>query len=192
MAYVSYTAVTPSVGDNPKSNGWYEYDSVNALYFRTSDTTVQNGKTYYNRSNGYLVKLGSGGSAYTIPLKYIKADTYKCVWSVTDVDSYRDANGELHRDGVLDRRIMKVEFETPDLDDVDLQKLLSGIKGAYISAVAKSCNVTAYMPEEGAYKTDKCYLTSDVNIQIRYADNGKLRYDPIRFAFIGYGTSSAT
>lgn len=152
--------------------------------------------------NGYLVKLGTGNSAYTIPLRYIKADTYQCVWSVVDFDSYRDAEGELHRDAVSERRIMKVEFETPDMSDTEIQTLLTNIKGAFDNATAKSCTVEAYMPEEGAYKTDKCYLTSDVNFTIRYAEPnrtvngttvvGKLRYDPIRFAFIGYGTSTAT
>ena len=138
--------------------------------------------------SGYLVKIGT----YTVPFKYIKADTYSCVWSVVDFDSYRDANGELHRDAVSDRRTMKVEWETPDMSEDEIQTLLTAIKGQFISAKAKSCNVTAYMPEEGVYKTDKCYLTSDVNISIRYADATHIRYNPIRLAFIGYNTSSAT
>lgn len=152
--------------------------------------------------NGYLIKLGTGLDVYTIPLKYIKADTYSCVWSVVEFDSYRDANGELHRDAVSDRRIMKVEFETPDMSEAELQELLAGVRGAFSSAVTKTCRVEAYMPETGQYKVDKCYLTSDVNISIRYAEEnrvvdgntivGKIRYNPIRFAFIGYGTSSAT
>ena len=137
---------------------------------------------------GYLVKVGG----YTVPLKYIKYETFQAVWSVVDFDSYRDANGELHRDAVSDRRTMKVEWETPDLSNSELETLMTNIKAQFISAKAKSCNVTAWMPEEGAYKTDKCYLTSDVNFTIRYADSTKLRYDPVRLAFIGYNTSSAT
>ena len=187
MAYC-YEEVTPSAGANPKTNGWYEYSAVNVMYFPTTDTTVQNGKTYYAKISGYLVKIGS----YTVPFKYIKADTYQCVWSVVDFDSYRDANGELHRDAVSDRRIMKVEWETPDMDDNALQDLLSHIKSQFTDAVSKTCTVEAYMPEEGTYKTDTCYMTSDVNFSIRYARTGELRYNPVRFAFIGYGTSNAT
>ena len=138
--------------------------------------------------SGYLIKIGT----YTVPFKYIKAESYSCVWSVVDFDSYRDANGELHRDAVSDRRTMKVEWETPDLSDSDFTTLMTAIKNQFISAVAKSCTVTAYMPEEDAYKTDKCYLTSDVNFTIRYADANGLRYNPVRFAFIGYNTSTAT
>lgn len=134
--------------------------------------------------NGYLVKVGT----YTIPFKFIKYETFQAVWEVVDFDSYRDADGELHRDAVSERRIMKVEWETPDMSDSEIRTLISNIQSQFISDVAKSCNVTAYMPEEGEYKTDKCYLTSDVNFSIRYADANGIRYNPVRFAFIGYGT----
>jgi len=188
MAYVTYTAITPVGTENPKSLGWYEYNSVTHVYYLTTDTTVQVGTTYYTRNNGYLVKIGT----YTVPFKFIKAESYSCVWSVVDFDSYRDANGELHRDAVSDRRTMKVEWETPDMSDTEIAELLTNIKSQFISAVAKSCNVTAFMPEEQAYKSDTCYLTSDVNFSIRYADANGLRYNPVRFAFIGYNTSTAT
>lgn len=141
---------------------------------------------------GYLIKLGTGNSAYEIPLSCIKADTYTCVWSVVDFDSYRDANGQLHRDAVSDRRIMKVEFETPDMSDTELSSLLSSIKSKFSDSKSKTVKVTAWMPEEGAYKSDTCYLTSDVNISIRFANSSMIRYNPVRLAFIGYGTSNAT
>ena len=137
---------------------------------------------------GYLVKVGT----YTIPFQYIKAETYQAVWSVTDVDSYRDANGTLHRDAVLPNRVMKVEWETPDMSDTDFETLMSSIRNQFTNAKAKECNVTAFMPETNSYKTDKCYLTSDVNFSIRYADANGIRYNPVRLAFIGYSTPSAT
>lgn len=136
---------------------------------------------------GYLVKVGN----YTIPFKYIKAETFQAVWSVVDFDSYRDANGQLHRDAVSERRTMKVEWETPDMSETDKRTLFSNIKAQFTNNKAKECTVTAWMPEEGAYKTDKCYLTSDVNFTIRYADATTIRYEPIRLAFIGYNTESA-
>jgi len=138
--------------------------------------------------SGYLIKIGT----YTVPFDYIKYESYQCVWSVVDFDSYRDADGMLHRDAVSSRRIMKVEWETPDLSDSEFNTLMTAIKNQFISAKAKSCLVEAYMPEEDAYKKDTCYLTSDVNFTIRYADANGLRYNPVRFAFIGYGSSTAT
>lgn len=44
----TYTAVTPGSGDNPSEEGWYIlYGDV---YSRTTDTTVDSNKTYYERS----------------------------------------------------------------------------------------------------------------------------------------------
>lgn len=47
---VSYTAVTPNVGDNPKENGWYEKDGDK--YVKTADTSVDSSKTYYKKVVG--------------------------------------------------------------------------------------------------------------------------------------------
>ena len=56
--------------------------------------------------NGYLVRVGE----YTIPLGMIKANSYKITKNSQDLDSYRDANGVLHRNA-LDRKPDKIEFE---------------------------------------------------------------------------------
>ena len=45
----TYTAVTPAAGDNPSENGWYTKDQSN-VYSLTTDTTAQQGTTYYKRS----------------------------------------------------------------------------------------------------------------------------------------------
>ena len=47
---LTYTAVTPAQGDNPKEKGWYEKIGSSDEYQKTTDTTVQNGKTYYEAS----------------------------------------------------------------------------------------------------------------------------------------------
>lgn len=57
--------------------------------------------------SGYLIKVGN----YTIPLSIIRAETYSPYKSVTDLDSYVDANGYLHRNA-LEHIANKVEFET--------------------------------------------------------------------------------
>ena len=41
----TYAEVTPATGDNPKTKGWYELSGT--TYVLTTDTSVQNGKTYY-------------------------------------------------------------------------------------------------------------------------------------------------
>ena len=196
MAYNDIKVVTPVGTENPKREGWYEKNG--SVYNKTTDTTIQVGKTYYQR--GFLVKVGN----YTVPLRYIKYESFQALWSTTDVDSYRDANGTLHRDSVMNNKVLKVEWETPDMSNAEFEELMGYIRSQYLTTdsvdsaplfngkQAKSAVVTAWMPEEGAYKTDTCYLTSDVNFTIRYADENKMRYNPVRFAFIGYSKPSAT
>lgn len=186
MAYAAYTVVTPETGDNPMAYGWYE--KYHGEYIRTLDTRVMSGTTYYSKGGGYLVKVGT----YTIPFQFIKAETFQSVWSVVDFDSYRDGYGELHRDAVSDRRILKVEFETPDMSDTEFEKLMGNIRSQFTDVVSKSCTVEAWVPEQCDYKTDTCYLASDVNFTMRYADEKGIRYEPVRLAFIGYGTSAAS
>lgn len=142
---------------------------------------------------GYLIKVGT----YTIPLKYIKYETFQGLWSTTDVDSYRDANSTAHRDSVQLRHPMKVEFETPDISETDFRDLMSNIQSQYLGTTtlwngkqAKTCLVTAWIAELGEYKEDYCYVP-DIPITIRHADNNQLRYDPIRIAFIGYASDLA-
>ena len=43
-----YDEVTPVGTENPRSEGWYEHEG--AIYRKSADTTVKNGKTYYARS----------------------------------------------------------------------------------------------------------------------------------------------
>jgi hypothetical protein len=54
----SYDSVTPETGANPKEEGWYERSGSagSYVYTLTDDTTVQDGTTYYARSD---VRLAS-------------------------------------------------------------------------------------------------------------------------------------
>lgn len=45
----SYEAVTPAEGDNPKEKGWYTKSG--STYTLTTDTTVQSGTTYYEKTH---------------------------------------------------------------------------------------------------------------------------------------------
>lgn len=48
----SYDAVTPVGTENPQEEGWYEYDGSD--YVLTTDTTVDVGKTYYEKNGSYV------------------------------------------------------------------------------------------------------------------------------------------
>ena len=130
--------------------------------------------------SNFLIEVGT----YVIPDKYIKYDSWQSTYETVDYDSYRDANGYLHRNALPDRKI-KVEFETPYLYKKDWDALMTAISGQYISSVEQSANITAYIDEIGDYVTQKCYL---VNVNPKVAQNSPLGiiYQPTRICWIGY------
>lgn len=132
---------------------------------------------------GWLVKVGD----YVIPFKYIKFDSYSVFMSVTDLDSYRDAYGILHRNA-LSHRPNKCEFETPAmLTNEEFATLMTNIRNNYTIASERKASVTLYVPEIDDYVTQDMYMP-DIKPSI-YRHNqatGKLQYNAIRLAFIGY------
>lgn len=127
---------------------------------------------------GYLVKVGS----YTIPLKYIKLESYSSKPDQRqDLDSYRDADGYLHRT-VLPHTATKIEFETPYLFMTQFQALIQGIKENLTNTLARDCTLTYYDEETNAYKTGQFYMPGTME----YKMYNKNIYAPSRFAFIEY------
>ena len=132
--------------------------------------------------SGFLIKVGN----YTVPFRYIEAKKYKCGIKGQDLDSYRDANGVLHREALSNVSI-KTEWETPgDIDEKALRALMNNIRSQCSHAIEKKSLVTAWMPEIGNYVTMDCYMP-DVEYQIDYADEWTVQYGSFRLAFIGYG-----
>lgn len=138
--------------------------------------------------NGYLIKVGT----YTIPLSYIRADSYYAYVNMQDYEPWTDAKGYLHRDAVA-LKAFKVEFETRAmLTNTQFTDLMNHISANYISGKEKGreCNVEVYVPETDSYVTQRAYL-ADFKPQMYYADETKIQYDPCRLTFIG-GVSTAT
>ena len=132
--------------------------------------------------NGYLIKIGN----YVVPFRYIEAKKFKCGIKGQDLDSYRDANGILHREALKNVAI-KAEWETPsDIDEATLRPLMDSIRNQYSDQTEKKATVTAWMPEIGDYVAMSCYLP-DVEYTIDYADAYTVKYSSFRLAFIGYG-----
>ena len=131
---------------------------------------------------GYLVKVGD----YEIPAdKYIKVQSYKTTLSVQDLDSYRDANGVLHRTA-LEHRVNKVEFETPAmLTNTQMAELFSNIKNNYTVPVERKFIGTFYVSEFDDYVSQEMYM-SDPTFTIYAIMDGVIKYNPVRVAFIAY------
>lgn len=56
----TYEAVTPVGSENPVTEGWYEYDATVGKYLLSTDTTVDNQKTYYSYNESIMLDVGIG------------------------------------------------------------------------------------------------------------------------------------
>lgn len=156
--------------------------------------------------NGFLLKVAKSNinDGFIIPDKFIQVSSYQVTLATQDVDSYRDANGILHRDSVLSHKVAKIEFNTPYMNSRDFNAIMEKIRAEYTDStnsnhyrdsVMKSFGaVSVYVPELDGYKTfakntdgSKAMYMPDITVQIhkRNAD-GSFIYEPCRIAFIGY------
>ena len=130
----------------------------------------------------YLIMVGS----YKIPLEYMRQETYQITYSTLDLDSYRDANGVLHRNA-LSHKVSKIEFNVPMMSMSKLQTLIKNITDNYVNATEKKVLVTYYNIETDSYLSQNMYVP-DIPFTIRNADlaNGIVNMNETRIAFIGY------
>ena len=136
---------------------------------------------------GYLIKVGTGGGATEIPLRFMRAETYtvtpdqRMEWSAE-----RDVTGVLHRETV-ENTPPKIEFTTPLMTNTDIEQLNTILRGAFTNAAERKIPIEFYDPESNDYKTWDCYMP-DVKYQIRNVDTNRnlINYNETRYAFIGY------
>lgn len=132
--------------------------------------------------SGFLIKIGN----YEFPRKYIQAQSYVVGRYSQDLDSTRDADGNLQRNA-LDNFLPKVEFTTvPMLTNTEFANIMSKISENYVNSTEKKALATIYIPETDSYMTQYVYVP-DIEPTMYYADDKVINYNPIRFAFIGYG-----
>lgn len=133
---------------------------------------------------GYLLKVGNFEIDGTY---YINWDKYNVTRLIQDLDSYRDANGVLHRNA-LDHVPIKVEFETREnLTNTDVGYFFGQIQANYTLPAERKAMVTAYVPELDTYITQEMYM-ADPQIKIKRIEDSTntIKYESIRVAFIGY------
>lgn len=136
--------------------------------------------------NNYLITI-HGSTDYVIPLEYMNEKSYKCTLSTLDLDSYRDANGVLHRSAVL--QTPHCSFDTRTLNNTDVNALWSNISSRYAIEIEKKVLASVYLPQTDDYYTGYFYIP-DTDITINYIKDGKVFYAPITFEFIGYGETT--
>jgi hypothetical protein len=135
----------------------------------------------------YLIYIISpDGTKIPFPNKYIKYDTYKYTKSVQDLDSYRDANGVLHRTA-LAHRIIKAEWNSPPLHLADYQAMVSLIESNYIVETERKLNVNYYDINSDKYVQGYVYVP-DFTPQIYGVEESRndIVVNEVRFAIIEY------
>ena len=130
--------------------------------------------------SGFLLKIGN----WEFPESLMAANSYSPYVNMQDVDPWTDENGELHRNPI-DLKALKVEFETKNmLTSTQFAEIMRNIRANYVSEKGRSCFITAYIPEYDDYVTQYGYL-ADFQPQIYTTGGGIVKYNSIRFAFIG-------
>ena len=131
---------------------------------------------------GYLLQVGS----YQITGEnFVNEKSYKATVSIQDLDSYRDANGVLHRNA-LDYAPIKVEINTrPGLNNFEWADFIGAIRSNFTVPKERKAIVTAFIPELNDYVTQEMYMP-DPEVTISNIDRNVIRYESIRLAFIGY------
>lgn len=120
-----------------------------------------------------------------VPMKYMRAETYKVTRSITDIDSYRDANVKLHRNA-SSHIVYKIEFDTPPLmTNKEMSNLMRLFQNAFSVPEERKMQIKAYIPEIDDYITQDAYMP-DLNFSIYGVFDGVIKYNQVRFAFIGY------
>ena len=130
----------------------------------------------------FLLRIGD----YTVSGKnIISAEGISITRNVQDVDSYRDANGKLHREALTHAPI-KVEFSTKNMmTDAQMQEFLGNIRRNYINAAERKVIATVYVPELGEYKTCQMYMSTPTP-EIYGILKGIIYYKSMRVSFIEY------
>lgn len=131
--------------------------------------------------NGYLIKVGSYDTFFN---SYITSASYKVAKKVIDVDSYRDANGVLHRNA-MEHLSYTIEFETKPLDNTRAETLMSAFRSNFIIPIERKLSLTFYVPEDNTYVTTDCYMP-DIEFNIDHIEGNVIKYKAFTIKFIGY------
>lgn len=116
----------------------------------------------------------------------IKADTYKITPNARqDLDSYRDANGLLHRNA-LSHTATIIEFDTVPMWDTKFTAMMNAVVGNYTN-YAERCGTATYYDEENRQSTTGTfYLDSNFQVSIKQEWGSRVLYDSCHFKFVEY------
>ena len=137
--------------------------------------------------NGKLIELKTGNDYVTLPLKYIKAESYKITPNQRmESSANRAATGLLKRT-TCTHTASKIEFNTTPLTNADVSILQNLLSNAYTDSTQRKLDIRYYNPVTDSYKTGTVYVP-DIDYEIMRIDstNKVVYYNSVRYAFIEY------
>ena len=137
--------------------------------------------------NGKLIELKTGANYIELPIKYIKAESYKVTPNQRmESSANRASTGVLIR-STVSHTASKIEFSTPPLTNSDVNAIHTLLTNAYTNSLQRKLDLRYYDPSSDDYKTGTFYVP-DINYDINRIEKAtnKIHYNPIRIAFIEY------
>ncbi len=116
----------------------------------------------------------------------IKYGTFKITPNARqDLDSYRDADGVLHRTA-LSHTATIVEFDLIMLKESKMRPLVDSIVSNYINYNERDAQCTYFDPETGTTKTGHFYIDSNLSFSVFAVWDGEIVYNEQHFKFVEY------
>lgn len=126
---------------------------------------------------GWLLKI----NGKIFPNRLIALGTYKTTPNqIMDIDSYRDADGVLHRN-VLPHTATSIELSTVNLGLKDAEEL-----NAFLPHDSRvKCQVEYWNPNRSSYESGYFYI-SDVAYEIAAVSKKSILYKPVKLTITEY------
>lgn len=102
-----------------------------------------------------------------------------------DLDSYRDADGVLHRTALAHTATV-VEFDVKRLRESELRPLMDAIVASYINYNERDAQCEYFDPETGQVKTGHFYIDSNLSFSLYAIWDGENVYNETHFKFVEY------
>lgn len=116
----------------------------------------------------------------------IKADTYEINPNARqDMDSYRDANGKLHRTA-LKHTATSITFSIRPHTKEEHEKMMKAIIKNYMKDSERDANCSYYDPEYCKYKTGHFYIDSNMGFHMYSNAKGLPMYGEKEFSLVEY------
>lgn len=133
--------------------------------------------------NGYLIKCGDD----VFPHSFMFKESYKVTPNRRqDLDPYRDANGELHRNTV-EHTASTISFTAKPMWNNEMAQMMSFLRNHYSDSHEKKISLTYYCPDIDDYRTGDFYVPDiDYNMDLVDESRNRVLYRSANIEFIEY------